>query len=125
MSEIMSELGHLLEFKAGRFTRGPMFASPQVEAAYKTLLEGDAEGAEARFRRILQEEPKNHEAMAGLAVCVAESGGRFLSAERLAKQAVRMAKTSAAGYIALFIGLFLALAIALFHTREVGRQQAR
>jgi len=97
----MSELSHLLEFRNGRFTRGAMFASPQIEAAYRTLLEGDAEAAEARFQRLLQDNPKNHEAMAGMAVCLAESGGRFLTAERLAQQAVRLARKSAAGYIAL------------------------
>jgi len=96
----MSELSHLLEFRGGNFTV-EMFASPALQAAYRVLLEGDVAEAEVRFRRIIDEHPKDHEARAGLAVCTAEGGGRFLTAEKLAKQAVRLAPKSAAGYIAL------------------------
>ncbi len=96
----MSELSHLLEFRAGGFTTD-MFASPAVQAAYRVMLEGDIPEAEVRFRRIIDENPRDHEALAGLAVCTAEDGGRFMTAEKLAQQSVKLAPKSAAGYIAL------------------------
>jgi hypothetical protein len=96
----MSELSHLLEFRGGTFTVD-MFASPAVQAAYRVMLEGDIVEAETRFRRLIDENPRDHEALAGLAVCTAEDGGRFLTAEKLAQQSVRLAPKSAAGYIAL------------------------
>ena len=96
----MSDLKHLLEFKNGEF-HSDMFASPSVCAAYKILLDGDHLGAEQRFRRILQDDSMDHEALAGLAVCVAEDSGKFVTAEKLARRSIRIAKKSAAGYIAL------------------------
>ncbi|MDX2474419.1 MAG: hypothetical protein QNL91_11990 [Candidatus Krumholzibacteria bacterium] len=96
----MSDLKHLLEFKNGEF-RIDMFSSPSVCNAYKVLLEGDHLAAETRFRRILQEDSMDHEAVAGLAICVAEDGGKFITAEKLAQKAIRISKKSAAGYIAL------------------------
>ncbi|MFT5233612.1 MAG: putative membrane-anchored protein [Candidatus Krumholzibacteriia bacterium] len=97
---IMNDLKHLFEFKDGEF-RNEMFGSPAVCTAYKLLLTGDHVGAEQRFRRILQDDSLNHEAIAGLAICVAEDGGKFVTAEKLAHKAVRISKKSAAGYIAL------------------------
>lgn len=96
----MSDLKHLLEFRNGQFPKD-MFASPSVCAAYKLLLDGDHEAAAARFRRILQDNSLDHEAIAGLAVCVAEDGGKFVTAEELARKAIRINSKSAAGYIAL------------------------
>lgn len=96
----MSELRHLLEYR-GENIFTTLGACPSVCAAYKLLLDGDHEAAETRFRRILQENPKDNEALAGLAICVAEDGGRFLTAEKLARQAVKLDKGSAAGYIGL------------------------
>jgi len=96
----MSELRHLLEYR-GESLFTSLGASPSVCAAYKQLLDGNHDEAEARFRRILLDNPKDHEALAGLAVCVAEDGGRFLTAEKLARQAVKLDRGSAAGFIAL------------------------
>ncbi|MCB1184096.1 hypothetical protein KDM41_11735 [bacterium] len=96
----MSDLKQLLEYRNGEF-RSDMFASPSVCAAYKVLLDGDHHAAELRFSRILQDDPNDHEAVAGMAVCVAEEGGRYLTAEKLARKAIRLGKGSAAGYIAL------------------------
>jgi tetratricopeptide (TPR) repeat protein len=96
----MSDLKNLLEYRDGEF-RTNMFSSPSVAAAYKVLLDGDHQGAETRFARLLQDDPEDNEAVAGMAVCVAEGGGRFLTAEKLARKAIRMDKKSAAGYIAL------------------------
>ncbi len=78
-----------------------MDASPKVCAAYAMLMDGDRTGAEHRFQRILREEPKDADALAGLAVCVAESTGRYVSATKLASEAVRLAPQSPAGYYAL------------------------
>ncbi len=96
----MNDLKQLFEFKNGKFRDG-MFASPSVCNAYKVLMEGDHVAAEHRFRRILQEDSMDCEAIAGLAICVAEDGGKFVTAERLAEKSIRIAKKSAAGYIAL------------------------
>ena len=96
----MSDLKHLLEFRNGQFNSN-MFASPSVCNAYKVLLGGDHIAAEQRFRRILQDDSMNHEAIAGLAVCVAEDGGKFVTAEQMAQKAIRLSRKSAAGYIAL------------------------
>ena len=96
----MSDLKQLLEFKNGEF-RSDMFGSPSVCAAYKVLLEGDHTAAEQRFSRILADNPADHEAVAGMAVCIAEEGGKFLTAEKLAKKSIRLNRKSAAGYIAL------------------------
>lgn len=96
----MSELRHLLEYRKGAFPR-EMFSSAAVCSAYKALLDGDSRAAETRFRRILQENSKDNEALAGLAICIAEDGGKFLTAEKMARQAVRLNKKSAAGFIAL------------------------
>jgi tetratricopeptide (TPR) repeat protein len=96
----MSDIRHLMEY---RRESGIVAYSetPSVNMAYKTLFEGDHESAENRFRRILQDDPLDHEAMAGLAVCVAEDGGKFLTAEKLARKAVAMDRKAASGYIAL------------------------
>jgi hypothetical protein len=96
----MSDLKHLFEFKDGQF-KTDMFACPSVCAAYKILLDGDHVAAKHRFRRILQDDSRNHEAIAGLAVCVAEDGGKFMTAEKLARKAINISKKSAAGYFAL------------------------
>ncbi len=78
-----------------------MDASPVVCAAYGLLFEGDRSGAEHRFKRILRDNPRDADAMAGLAICVAEATGRFVSATKLASEAVRLAPQSPAGYYAL------------------------
>ena len=74
---------------------------PSTRLAYHHLLNGDLEGSEKRFRRILRDNPQDPEALGGLAICVAESTGRFVSATKLASEAVRLAPKAAAGYYAL------------------------
>jgi len=76
-------------------------AAPTVVAAYRLLFDGDRTGAEQRFQRILRDTPKDADALAGLAVCVAEGTGRFVSATKLATEAVRLNPHSPAGYYAL------------------------
>ncbi|MEN8007649.1 MAG: tetratricopeptide repeat protein [Candidatus Krumholzibacteriota bacterium] len=96
----MSDIRHLMEFRQGCDNTG--FSDiPSLNMAYRHLYAGDREEAERRFQDILKDDPLDNEAMAGLAVCVAEDGGKFLTAEKLARKAVQMGKKSAAGYIAL------------------------
>jgi tetratricopeptide (TPR) repeat protein len=96
----MSDLSQLMEFRKGYENTG--FADvPSLNMAYKHLYAGDHEEAERRFREIIKTDPQDFDALAGLAVCVAEDGGRFLTAEKLARQAIRMGRNCAAGYIAL------------------------
>ncbi len=96
----MSDLRHLLDFTNGR-SHSNIFAGSSVAIAYEDLRNGDHVAAEQRFRHIIEDDPLDHEAIAGLAVCVAEDGGKFVTAEKLARKAVRIARKSAAGYIAL------------------------
>ena len=96
----MSELKTFMEDSAEDVDLG-LSNNPVISAAFATLLQGDHERAERRFRRILQESPRNHEALAGLAICVAEDGGKYMTAQKLALQSIKLARKSAAGYIAL------------------------
>jgi tetratricopeptide (TPR) repeat protein len=96
----MSDLRQLMEFRKG-FENTGFKDIPSLNMAYKHLYAGDHEEAERRFRQILKEDPLDADAMAGLAVCAAEDGGKFLTAEKIARQAVRMNRKSASGYIAL------------------------
>ena len=76
-------------------------AAPAVSAAYRLLFNGERSRAEQSFQRILRDSPKDADALAGLAVCVAEGTGRFVSATKLATEAVRISPQSPAGYYAL------------------------
>jgi len=96
----MSDIRHLMEFREG-FENTGFSDVPSLNMAYKHLYSGDHEEAERRFREILNSDPENPEAMAGLAVCVAEDGKKFLTATKLARQSIRLGKGSAAGFIAL------------------------
>ena len=96
----MSDLKQLMEFRKG-FENTGFSNIPSLNMAYKHLYAGDHKEAERRFQEILNDDPMDDEAMAGLAVCVAEDGGKFLTAEKLARKAVQMGNKSAAGYIAL------------------------
>ena len=96
----MSDIRHLMEFRNG-FENTGFSDIPSLNMAYIHLYEGEHDEAERRFREILNDDPLDFEAMAGLAVCVAEDGGKFLTAEKLARKAVRLDRKCAAGYIAL------------------------
>ncbi len=96
----MTDLSLLLGMEKGSVCKG-MAATPPVRAAYNLLLAGDDVGASLRFQKLLEDDPKDFEALAGLAICIAESAGRYVSATKLAQQAVRLAPKSAAGYFAL------------------------
>ncbi len=96
----MSEFSKLLNMGSKPKCTG-IDASPSVCMAYGLLFDGDRSGAETRFQRILKETPRDADALAGLAVCVAEGTGRYVSATKLATEAVRLSPKSPAGYYAL------------------------
>lgn len=74
---------------------------PSVRMAYRLLFDDDPAEAKVRFQRILDDDKNNPDALAGLAICLAEEAGRFVSATKLAMQSVRVAPKSPAGYYAL------------------------
>ena len=96
----MSDIRELLNIGGGNFCER-LEVSPALKTAWSMVFEGECADAETRFRRIVADDKRNAEALAGLAICVAEDGGRFLSAEKLAKTAVSCGKRSPAGYLAL------------------------
>ena len=96
----MNELRQILEKGSSSLCNGTM-ACPQNTAAFKLLLDGDESRAMQRFQRILADRPRDPDALAGLAICVAMTSGRFVSATKLAREAVRRAPRAPAGYLAL------------------------
>lgn len=74
---------------------------PSVRMAYGLLFDGNAQEARVRFQRLVDDDRDNPDALAGLAICLAEDTGRFVSATRLAMMSVRIAPKSPAGYYAL------------------------
>lgn len=98
----MSEISQLLGDRNQSLCKG-ISADPSVRMAYHHLLNGDLEGAEKRFQRILGDNAEDPEALAGLAICIAQGSSRFVSATKLANRAVRLAPKSPAGYYALGI----------------------
>lgn len=96
----MSELKQLLNL-GDRSIGKTLQASPKVAAAYELLFQGDRVAAEQRFQRILRDNPREADALSGLAICVAESTGRYVSATKLAAEAVRLAPEQPGGYYAL------------------------
>jgi len=96
----MTDLSLIMGSEKGTVCRGMAAAAP-VRAAYNLLLAGDDEAASTRFQQLLEDNPKDFEALAGLSICIAEGPGRFVSATKLAQQAVRLSPKSAAGYVAL------------------------
>jgi hypothetical protein len=96
----MSDIRELLNIGGGQFCRR-LNVSPGVRAAWRLLFDGEVDEAEDKFRKLVAEDGKDPEALAGLAICVAESGGRFVTAEKLANLAVRISRHGPAGYLAL------------------------
>ncbi len=75
--------------------------SPKISAAFDLYFSGDRKAAEERFQRILRDNPRDADALSGLAICVAESTGRYVSATKMAAEAVRLAPDRPGGYYAL------------------------
>ncbi len=74
---------------------------PSIRMAYRLLFDDNPAEAKIRFQNILEDDKHNSDALAGLAICLAEETGRFVSSTKLAMMAVRTAPRSPAGYYAL------------------------
>lgn len=96
----MSEIRELLNIGGGQFCRR-LNVSPGVRTAWRLLFDGEVEEAEEHFRKLVAADGKDPEALAGLSICVAEGGGRFVTAEKLANLAVRLSPNGPAGWLAL------------------------
>ncbi len=71
-SEVKAFVDRLV--KAGAAGRGPSPVEQAIEQAQTALEAGDAGAASALFSQVLQHEPENPEALAGLVTCYLESG---------------------------------------------------
>ena len=98
--KVMSGFSKMME-KDRRSICNGISNCPSVRMAYSLLFEGDPGEAKVRFQRILDDDKHNPDALAGLAICLAEDTGRFVSATKLARLSVRFAPRSPAGYYAL------------------------
>lgn len=96
----MSGISKLLDGDSRSICKG-ISQCPSVRMAYGLLFEDNLEEAKVRFQRILDDDMHNPDALAGLAICIAEETGRFVSATKLAMMSVRVAPKSPAGYYAL------------------------
>ena len=76
-------------------------ASPTIRQAYSLLFEDNHEEAEVRFQRILADDADNPDALAGLAICMADRTGRYRESAKLARRAVQIDRKSVSGYFAL------------------------
>lgn len=74
---------------------------PSIRMAYRLLFDDKPGEARSRFQRILDDDRQNPDALAGMAISIAEDTGRFVSATKLAMLSVRLAPRSPAGYYAL------------------------
>ena len=90
-----------LDAKESRSICKKMDSSPSIRMAYGLLFEGDIHSARERFERVLDENKDDPDALAGMAICVVEDSGRFVSATKLAMLSVKLAPKSPAGYYAL------------------------
>jgi tetratricopeptide (TPR) repeat protein len=98
--EIMGGISQLMGKDRRSICKG-ISRCPSVRMAYGLLFENNVEDAMIRFQRILDDDKHDPDALAGLAICMAEDSGRFVSATKLAMLSVRVAPKSPAGYYAL------------------------
>ena len=96
----MSEFRQLIS-KDRRSVCNGISNCPSIRIAYGLLFDDNHEEAKRRFQLILDDDKHNPDALAGLAICLAEETGRFVSATKLAMLSVRFAPRSPAGYYAL------------------------
>lgn len=80
---------------------GPLVAESLLRSAILSLQKGDYEGAERSLRQGLAHAPDHAGCLASLAICLATGQRRYVTAERLARRAVRVAPQDACGYYAL------------------------
>ena len=76
-------------------------AESLLRSAIVSLERGDHEGAERALRQGLSRVPEHPGCLATLALCLAEGQRRYVTAERLAARAIKVAPGEASGYHAL------------------------
>ena len=81
--------------------RSSQHRNAQLEQANRFIEMDECEAAEAILRRLVAENPREAEYLASLAVCLARGQGRFVTAEKLAQKARRLAPHQACGWFAL------------------------
>ncbi len=72
-----------------------------LKCARQLLEEQEYEKSERVLREALRECPDYPDALADLAICLAEGSGKFTTAEKLASKAIKLAPRMASGYFAL------------------------
>lgn len=78
-----------------------LVAESLLRSAIVSLERGDHEGAERALRQGLARVPEHPGCLATLALCLAEGQRRYVTAERLAARAIKVAPAEASGYHAL------------------------
>jgi predicted Zn-dependent protease len=73
----------------------------QLAQANRFLEMEEYEAAEAILRRLVAESPAEAEYLASLAICLGRGQGRYVTAEKLAQKARRLAPEQACGWFAL------------------------
>jgi predicted Zn-dependent protease len=75
--------------------------NPQLAQANRFLEMEEYDAAEAILRRLVAESPAEAEYLASLAICMGRGQGRYVTAEKLAEKARRLAPERACGWFAL------------------------
>ncbi len=105
-------LAKLMDRKQGRRTATPgstfqvgprssQIHNTQLAQANRFLEMEEYDAAEAILRRLVAESPTEAEYLASLAICLGLGQGRYVTAEKLAQKARRLAPEKACGWFAL------------------------
>ena len=81
--------------------RSSQYKNPHLTQANRLLEMEEYDAAEAILRRLVAESPAEAEYLASLAICLGKSQGRYVTAEKLAEKARRLAPEQACGWFAL------------------------
>lgn len=81
--------------------RSTQHDNPRLAQANRLLEMDEYDAAEAILRRLVAETPTEAEYLASLAICLGRGQGRYVTAEKLAQKARRLAPEQACGWFAL------------------------
>jgi len=81
--------------------RSSQHDNPRLAQANRFLEMEEYDAAEAILRRLVAEAPAEAEYLASLAICLGRGQGRYVTAEKLAQKARRLAPEQACGWFAL------------------------
>lgn len=81
--------------------RSTQYDNPRLAQANRLLEMDEYDAAEAILRRLVAETPAEAEYLASLAICLGRGQGRYVTAEKLAQKARRLAPEQACGWFAL------------------------